>query len=164
MTMKPDPHPLQPLRETVATSEHYDFTYLSFGAGVQSTTLLVISNLGRCGCPRADIAIFADTQCEPPWVYDNLKFMDEWSRIPIVRVTAGDLGRDFQDWLSGERRRTASIPAWTRPPTGKAAPLRRACTRDYKVRPIERKVRELPGYRTPKSFRRHRKLLHGSER
>ena len=42
-------------------------TYLSLGAGVQSTALLVISAHGLYGCPRADLAIFADTQDEPAY-------------------------------------------------------------------------------------------------
>ncbi|KKM78901.1 hypothetical protein LCGC14_1355330 [marine sediment metagenome] len=42
-----------------------DFTYISFGAGVQSTALLIMSNLGLKDCPKADVAIFADTGDEP---------------------------------------------------------------------------------------------------
>jgi hypothetical protein len=120
--------------------------YISFGAGVQSTALLVMSNLGLHGCPRAHVAIFADTQCEPGWVYDHLSVMERWSTIPILRVTTGNLGRRFTAWLQGQRRRAASLPVWTRGADGRGAPLRRSCTRDYKVKPIERKVRELLGY------------------
>lgn len=50
----------------------YDFTYLSLGAGVQSSALFVMSALGMYGCPKADVAIFADTGDEPSWVYDQL--------------------------------------------------------------------------------------------
>jgi len=60
----------------------YDFAYASLGAGVQSTALVVLSTLGLHGCPRADCAIFADTQDEPAWVY---------RRFP-VGITCGEAG------------------------------------------------------------------------
>ena len=43
---------------------------LSFGAGVQSTTLLLLSCDGLL--PRLDHVIFADTQWEPQAVYRHL--------------------------------------------------------------------------------------------
>src|SRR4051812_41161483 len=91
--------------ELTETSPASDFTYISFGAGVQSTALLVMSNLGLRACPRADVAIFADTQGEPAWVYEHLAFMERWSAIPVIRVTTGDLAADLKDRLRGRRRR-----------------------------------------------------------
>src|SRR5271170_6914244 len=61
----------------------YDFTYLSLGAGVQSTAMLIMSALGLQGCPKADVAIFADTGDEPAWLYDHLETLKKWSSIPI---------------------------------------------------------------------------------
>lgn len=51
------------------TQEPYDLTYLSFGAGVQSTALLAMCVQGEPGFPRPDVAIYADTQSElqPRW-------------------------------------------------------------------------------------------------
>lgn len=106
----------------------YDFIYLSLGAGVQSTALLVISALGLHGCPKADVAIFADTQDEPAWVYDHLEALKAWSPIPIDTTTKGCLSQDVQDRLTGKKSRFAAIPAWTRGKDGRAAPLRRQCT------------------------------------
>jgi hypothetical protein len=125
----------------------YDFIYLSLGAGVQSTALLVISALGLHGCPKADVAIFADTQDEPAWVYDHLEALKAWSPIPIDTTTKGCLSQDVQDRLTGKKSRFAAIPAWTRGKDGRAAPLRRQCTREYKIEPLEKKVRELLGYK-----------------
>jgi hypothetical protein len=149
---------LQPLFDTDFKP---DFTYVSFGAGVQSTALLVMSNLALRGCPRADVAIFADTQCEPRWVYDHISFMEQWSAIPIIRVTLGNLGRTFRAWLAGKRRHAASIPVWTVGANGRGAPLRRSCTRDYKIVPIERKVRELLGYQRGQRIKAHVACLIG---
>jgi hypothetical protein len=125
-------------------------TYISFGAGVQSTALLVMSNLGLNDCPRADVAIFADTGDEPSWVYRNLAQMKGWSettghRIPVKVVQEGHLSADVLDRHKGQRTRFAAIPAFTTGSDGRAAPLRRQCTREYKIKPIERRVRELCG-------------------
>jgi 3'-phosphoadenosine 5'-phosphosulfate sulfotransferase (PAPS reductase)/FAD synthetase len=42
----------------------YDLTYLSFGAGVQSTALLGLCLTGAPGFPRPDLVIHADTQSD----------------------------------------------------------------------------------------------------
>ncbi len=123
-----------------------DFTYLSFGAGVQSTALLVMSNLGLKDCPRADVAIFADTGDEPQWVYDHLKYMTEWSDIPVEVASAGCLSADLIARHNGTKKRFACIPAFTSDGKGGDAILRRQCTREYKIEPIEKRVRALLGY------------------
>lgn len=112
--------------------------YIAFGAGVQSTALLVLSNRGRI--PRADVAIFADTQDEPQWVYDTVEKAKKWSEIPVEVVTAGRLSAE---WGLG-RKRICSVPAFTANGSGL---LRRQCTREYKITPIEKMVRELMGYK-----------------
>lgn len=48
-------------------SESRPYTYLAFGAGVQSTALLVAGCLGLHGVKRPDIALFADTMGEPAY-------------------------------------------------------------------------------------------------
>jgi hypothetical protein len=114
-----------------------------------------MSNLGLRHCPRADVAIFADTQCEPQWVYDHLSFMEAWSDIPVMRITVGNLGRNLKQRLQGRRRRASSIPGWTLGEKGRPSPLWRQCTQDYKVRPIQRAVRQILGYR-PRQVVKHR--------
>ncbi|MGH7376318.1 MAG: hypothetical protein ACREKK_02710 [Candidatus Methylomirabilales bacterium] len=127
--------------------------YLSFGGGVQSTALLILSALGLRGCPRADVAIFADTQDEPGWVYRHLDRLEPWAaarRIPVLRVTAGRLSDQV---LHPRPGRWASIPGWTPSETRGVSPLRRQCTKEFKILPIERKVRELLGYRAGQRVR-----------
>lgn len=127
------------------------FVYLSLGAGVQSTALLILSALGLRGCPKADVAIFADTQDEPGWVYRHLERLEPWAAalgIPVLRVTAGRLS----DQVLGIGR---GIPAWTPSETHGVAPLRRQCTKEFKILPIQQKVRELLGY-APGQRVRHR--------
>ena len=119
-----------------------DFRYISFGAGVQSTALLVLSALELKGVPKADCAIFADTGDEPPWVYDTLEYMKEWSDIPIYETSKGMLSANV---LSNGK--FVPIPVFSqRAESAGENQLRRQCTREYKITPIEKKVRELLGY------------------
>lgn len=126
----------------------YDLTWISLGAGVQSTAVYVMSVLGIHGCPKADAAIFADTQAEPAWVYEQLDLLEKWGngRIPIHRVTEGNLMQDFLDRHSGKKKRCAAIPAFTSDGDGRSTILSRHCTTDYKIRAIEKEARRLMGY------------------
>jgi len=120
-----------------------NFVYLSFGAGVQSTALLIMSVLGLDGCPKADAAIFADTQDEPLWVYENVERMARWcgERIPVRTITYGHLSGDLKV------RNFPPIPAYTRGENGTRGMLRQQCTREYKIDPISAFVKRLLGYK-----------------
>ncbi len=119
---------------------------LSLGAGVQSSALLLMSCLGVL--PRLDAAIFADTQWEPPAVYDHLHWLEEQATqagIPIYRVSAGNLRQHTLEGFvrgsvkSGERY--ATMPLHVLAPDGSRGMIRRQCTREYKIVPIERFIR-----------------------
>ncbi len=123
---------------------------LSLGAGVQSTTLALMACDGTL--PRIDGAIFADTGWEPARVYEHLGKLREVldaAGIPLHVVTKGDLRRDAID----PEHRYASIPYYVRNPNGTEGMGRRQCTGEYKLDPINRKVRELLGAAAP-DFRR----------
>ena len=110
---------------------------LSLGAGVQSTTLALMAAKGEIEMP--DCAIFADTQWEPRAVYDHLDRLEPMLPFPVYRVTAGDI----RNTIASERY--DPIP-W-HVPNGMG---RRQCTKEYKLYPIRRKVREMLGGKTPK--------------
>src|SRR4051794_22841087 len=77
--------------EAQETDEVTPLRVLSLGAGVQSSTLLLMAVQGELDL---DAAIFADTQWEPAWVYDHLTSLELEARragIPLHRVTAGSL-------------------------------------------------------------------------
>lgn len=131
----------------------FDFTYLSLGCGVQSTALLVLCEQGKVAPP--DVAIFADTQDEPRWVYEHLQRLKAWASIPIHVTTFGKLSRDIEDRHNGKKKRFASLPAFTVGDDGRAALLRRQCTREYKIDPIHQAVRRLLGYK-PRQRNRHK--------
>lgn len=59
---------------------------ISFGAGVQSTTLVLMAIHGLIA--RPDAVIFADTQSEPQWVYETLKWVAQAcaeAELPLER-------------------------------------------------------------------------------
>lgn len=121
---------------------------LSLGAGVQSTTVLLLSCRGEL--PKLDAAIFADTQWEPAAVYRHLEWLEgEAARhgIPVYRVTAGNLREEAlrsKTYPGGTK--ATRIPCFVED-RGRLGMLPRQCTRDYKVRPIMREVRRLLGHR-----------------
>jgi 3'-phosphoadenosine 5'-phosphosulfate sulfotransferase (PAPS reductase)/FAD synthetase len=130
---------------------------LSLGAGVQSTTLLLLAAEGRI--PKPDYAIFADTGWEPATVYAHLDRLDrevaQPAGIPIhrVRVSGGTEHR-----VSGDLRADSlnpgsfvRIPVFVMDRAGNgAAMVRRQCTEEYKVKPIKEEVRRLFGYPHPR--------------
>lgn len=120
----------------------YDLTYLSLGAGVQSTALLICSALGLHGVPRADVAIFADTGDEPAEVYRHLWNLATYSNIPIHIVNYGHLSDDILNKRSGQRAR---VPMFVKNGDGSIGMIRRQCTTAYKIEPIEKHVRTLMG-------------------
>ena len=60
------------------TSGDFDYTYLSLGAGVQSSALLVLGCMEEVEKP--DVAVFADTGDEPAWVLSYLKVLKEYAQ------------------------------------------------------------------------------------
>ena len=116
---------------------------LSLGAGVQSSTLYIMSSNGDL--PLLDCAIFADTQTEPSDVYKYLDYLqnaDFKHKIPIYIVTAGNLEEDAREWAAGGDR-GIGLPLFTSKDGGGILP--RQCTQNYKIAPVRRKIRELRG-------------------
>lgn len=117
---------------------------ISLGAGVQSTTLLLMSL--REEFERPDMAIFADTQYEREATYKHLNFLKSFCEdhnFKLEIVTAGNIKKDVLEGILGDKR-FGSMPFFTRnSKTDKVGMLRRQCTREYKITPIYRKIREL---------------------
>lgn len=121
---------------------------ISLGAGVQSTTLLLMAARGEFGEDYPRVAVFADTQWEPKKVYDHLDWLEkevEKYGIKIIRASKGNLREDFlRAAETGER--ASSIPCFVRNKNGKDGLLWRQCTRDYKINVVRRAIREYLGY------------------
>lgn len=130
------------------TSGDYDFTYLSLGAGVQSSALLVLS-LTDPRVPRPDAVIFADTGDEPPWVYEYVDILTGWAKpygVKVETVTAGVLS----EYVTKAKKGNIMLPVFVSG-DGAVGMLRRTCTERFKIRPIKRRLREILGYESGQS-------------
>lgn len=125
---------------------------ISLGAGVQSSTMAMMAAHGEIE-PTPECAIFADVGAEPQAVYDWLDWLEKQLPFPVHRVIKDDgLKINLIDSINGQRY--AAPPFYTESINGGGL-LRRQCTREFKVEPITKKVRELvglkPRQRAPKN-------------
>ena len=135
-----------------------EVTSLSLGGGWQSTALALLLDAGELeGYARPDVAVFADTKAEPPWVYETLDALEGLLSYPVVRTSYGDLDEDTWRSIRGEptkrhpnqlpeengmpARGFIDIPAYS--PQGL---FKRHCTQDYKIEAIKRAIREMFGW------------------
>ena len=131
---------------------------ISLGAGWQSSRMALGAARGEIK-PMPDAAIFADTGWEPQAVYDYLEFLEEELPFPVHRVRTdserykGMTLRDFT--LRATLRDTKAfmpIPVFV-DDNGSTGMTKRQCTRDWKIRPIEKLAKKLaglkPGARLP---------------
>ena len=141
---------------------------LSFGAGMQSTALALMScenakavNPPFPLVPIYDEVVFCDLGFEPHWVMEQMLFTQKACKkagIPFRKLES-PLYRDFMENF-GERR-TISIPWWTLREDGHKSKMPRNCTIDYKVEMISKHVRwELLGYKKGQRLRDEDKKAH----
>ncbi len=126
----------------LARSSGSPLRVLSLGAGVQSSTLALMMAHGEI--LQCDHAIFADTGAEPKHVYDYLEYLTPLLPFPVHVVSAGDLAADFLRALRDPKGRCGQPPfmVWNHQKQ-EGARIWRKCTKEYKLDPIRRKVREL---------------------
>lgn len=125
---------------------------ISLGAGVQSSTMALMATHGEI-TPKPDAAIFADTQAEPKAVYEWLDWLEKQLPFPVYRVTAGNLKAQVAAERPTGKFLKVDIPAFVKVENSPVALINRSCTRDFKIDPIRRKVRQLlgiAGKRSPK--------------
>jgi hypothetical protein len=129
--------------------------FLSFGAGVQSSVLLMLAIRGEI--ERPDHVIFADTGFEPQAVYEQVK----WARkqcdkasLPFhVATPTLTMREEFEAFESGDKKH------WdARPPLfvedlrrGGRSSMQRQCTRRAKIDPIQRLQLQLMGHKTART-------------
>lgn len=107
---------------------------LALGAGVQSSTLLLMACEGEL--EALDVAIFADTGWEPPavyaWLESTLEPAAQRAGIPLVIVR--DKGGPIQE-------RPWEMPLFVEGEEGTFGMLRRTCTSRLKIAPVRREIR-----------------------
>lgn len=120
---------------------------ISLGLGVQSTVLYYMSSMGIL--PRVDHAIFADTGREKEKTIEYLDFLQQWcyrfDGIPITVMADKNLYRDLLNNTNSKGKRFASIPMYTKNSDGTEGMLRRQCTEEYKIRQVNKAIRQLYG-------------------
>ena len=115
---------------------------LSLGAGVQSTVMALMADQGYEGFQKPDFAIFADTGWEPKAVYKHLAWLEKQLSFPVIRVTSGNIREDVLRGVNPEGRRFIDMPVYVVKEDGKEYIGTRQCTKQYKLKPIHRYLRE----------------------
>ncbi len=92
-----------------------------------------------------DAAIFADTGAEPAGIYKYLDYIEALLPFPVYRVMHKDgLLRNIEESANGVGR-FAGAPFFTEADSGIGGQMRRYCTGDFKIDPIQQKLRALLG-------------------
>lgn len=114
--------------------------FLSWGCGLQST---VIGEMSACGDLPKCTVIHADLGWERQKTVEIRDFYSKrWRKmgLAVYILKVGDIR------VQGAEEHV-HIPFWT----NEGGPLRRQCTRNFKIRPMRRKIRELLGYHPSKA-------------
>lgn len=131
---------------------------LSFGAGTQSTAMLLMALKGEIQGVIPDYIIFSDTGWEPKFVYEWLNKVNNYIKKKfgkeIIIVKDKNLRHDL---LNANEVRLASIPFFTKNKKGEKGMVRRQCTGEYKIQPIQRHIKKLLGY---ESKQRVKEVVH----
>lgn len=126
---------------------------ISLGAGVQSSVMSLMAAKGEL-LPMPEHLIFADTQWEPPNVYEHLKWLTEEllcltdGFMKVHQVTAGNIREDAIRGTNTTGQKFSAMPTFV----GDGGMGRRQCTSEYKIRPVNTKMRRLVGVEKHKKF------------
>ena len=121
--------------------------FVSLGAGVQATVMLLLADRGKL-TPMPEAAIFADTGWESHPVYRHLDWLEtEVKNVPIIRLNEGrNLYEESWNGRTKSGRADTIIPAYSVLPNRRPHLVAsRECTREYKIRPIQREIAKLIG-------------------
>lgn len=133
---------------------------MSFGGGVQSTTILTLAGEGLIPMPAR--WVFSDPGFESGATYAHIERCKEYlakrgARLDVV--SAGNIRTEVVEFArrraNSDVKRYASIPLFVTNPDGSEGVMPRQCTTEYKIEPIEqyhrREVMSLkPRQRAPK--------------
>jgi len=121
---------------------------LSLGAGVQSSTLALMSEAGVL--PKLDAAVFADTESEPRAVYEYLSWLIRQVSFPIIvakrwqdRSMLDAEGTRRVSKKTGRRYVGGAVPLWVFKDGKSGGGLQRRCTGDFKIEVVHRELRRL---------------------
>jgi hypothetical protein len=126
---------------------NYKMTALNFSGGKQSSCLLWMILLGHIRRPDNFAVITADPGMEDRRTYEYVKMMHEKcaeAGIEARVVDGPNLVTDIFDYEKRRRtRRLDNPPYWNVDERGKIGRLMQACTKYYKIQPMDRAMRKL---------------------
>lgn len=105
---------------------------LSLGGGVQSSTLIYLSHAGLI--PQFDKIYFADTGDEPKAVYEHLEYLHTLADIEVVKIASG---KSISEHLFEDDMKFFNMPLYIVDTDGTVSTMRRQCTREFKITPID---------------------------
>jgi len=111
--------------------------YISWGGGLQSTCMAVMSALGDL--EKVDAVVHVDPGFEWSKNYETIEWYTKWLNERGVYTESVKAEPSIKEGYLVNHKH---IPAWTK----SGAPLRRQCTVEYKLYPVKRRMREIAGY------------------
>lgn len=111
------------------------YRFLSWGGGVQSTTLAIMA--ARGDIPPVDAIIHSDTRFERTKTIENITWYSEWLKSYGQNVIVTRSEYDIRD-----NNAHMHMPLWSQ----SGGPLRRQCTSVFKLIPLKRAMRIYAGY------------------
>jgi hypothetical protein len=112
------------------------------GMGLNTTAMLLMSAHGVL--PPLDAAIFSNTHAETDALIQHLRWMQSGNALPfpLIEVSYGDLREELLAAAEGFLTRASNPPFYSMT-DGIKGQLRRSCTRDYKIYPVQKAARKL---------------------
>lgn len=125
---------------------------LSYGAGTQSTALLLMALNGEINGVVPDYIIFADTGWEPKGIYDWVEKVNNHIKAKygkeIIVTQNRNIRNDVVTGDTGRKNNFLTIPAFVKKEDSKSIGMgKRQCTQDYKITPIKKEIRKQLGYK-----------------
>lgn len=121
-------------------------TVLNFSGGKQSSALLWMVLRGEIRAPKHFVVLTADPGMENSDTYEYVRDMQQRcaeAGIGAVTVPGPNLYEDLVTLRTRKTDRLDQPPYWTKSGDGSEGRLQQKCTREYKIRPMDRYVRRL---------------------
>ena len=127
-----------------------NYNCINYGGGTQSTALIIAALEGLV-TPRPDFGLFSNTGGEPDFIIAYVEMFTKWVKerydFDIFTVSNGNILDNLNNGYriskkTGKKYVSATPPFFVSQPNGDLIPIRRACTSEYKIIPLERFIKK----------------------